>query len=53
MRHPQDDFLIVYALALLAEEHKGGEKEYWTLNLAAEFADQHGLSVSEAIRQLE
>lgn len=53
MRHPQDDLLIVYALSLLAREHKGTEREDRALNLAAEIADQHGLAVSDAIRQLE
>lgn len=53
MRHPQDDLLIVYALLLLAQEHKETEKEDWALNLAAEIADQHGLAVSDAIHQLE
>ncbi len=53
MRHPQDDLLVVHALALLAQEYKGMEEENRALNIAAEIADQHGLSVSEAIRQLE
>ncbi|ELZ21975.1 hypothetical protein [Natrinema limicola] len=51
MRHPQDDLLIVYALALLAHEYEGLEKEDQALNLAAEIAEQHGLSVSDAILQ--
>lgn len=49
----KDDLLIVYALALLAHEYRGMEKEDWALNLAAEIADQHGLVVSDAIRQFE
>ncbi|ELY46174.1 hypothetical protein C496_01366 [Natronorubrum tibetense GA33] len=53
MRHPQDDLLIVHALALLAYEYRGMVKEDWALNLAAEIADQHGLTVSDAICQLE
>lgn len=53
MRHPQEDLLIVYGLALLAEEHKGTMREEEALSLAAEIADQHGLLVSDAIRQLE
>ncbi len=53
MRHAQDDLLIVYALSLLAQEHRETPKEEWALNLAAEIADQHGLAVSDAIRQLE
>lgn len=53
MRHPQDDLLIVYALALLAQEHNGTQKEDWALNLAADISDQHGLTVSDAVRQLE
>ncbi|ELZ00299.1 hypothetical protein C482_08858 [Natrialba chahannaoensis JCM 10990] len=53
MRHPQDDLLIVYALAMLAQEHKGTQKEGWALNLAAGIAEQHGLTVSDAVRQLE
>lgn len=52
MRHPQDDLLIVYTLALLAQEYKGMEKENRALNLAAEIADQHGLTISDAICQL-
>lgn len=53
MRYPQDDLLIVHALALLAQEYKGMEKEDWGLDLAAEIADQHGLTISDAICQLE
>lgn len=53
MRQPQDDLLIVYALSLLAQEHKGTQKEDWALNLAVDIADQHGLVVSDAVRQLE
>ncbi|SEH17058.1 hypothetical protein SAMN04487967_2950 [Natronorubrum sediminis] len=53
MRHPQDDLLIVYALVSLAQEYRGTLKEEWALELAAEIADRHGLTVSDAIRQLE
>ena len=53
MRHPQADLLIVYALVLLAREYRGTEREDEALDLAAEIAGQHGLSVAEAIRQLE
>ncbi|AEH39172.1 hypothetical protein [Halopiger xanaduensis] len=52
MQHPQDDLLIVYAHSLLAQEYKGSEKEEWALYLASKIADQHGLTISEAIRQL-
>ncbi|APX98394.1 hypothetical protein BB347_16940 (plasmid) [Natronorubrum daqingense] len=53
MHHPQDDLLIVYALTLLAQEYKVAQKEEWALSLADGIAEQHGLTVSDAIRQLE
>lgn len=53
MRHPQTDLLIVYALVRLAREHRDTEWEDDALVLASEIAGQHGLTVAEAIRQLE
>ncbi|SDK94515.1 hypothetical protein SAMN04515672_4381 [Natronorubrum texcoconense] len=53
MRHPQDDLLIIYALVLLAQDHKTTQREEEALNLAAEIADQHGLTVTDATAHLE
>ncbi|SER15013.1 hypothetical protein SAMN04489841_3090 [Natrinema salaciae] len=53
MRQPRDDLLIIYALSVLAWEHRSMEKEEWAFDLAAEIAYQHGLKVSDAIRQLK
>lgn len=53
MRHPQKDLLIIYALVLLAREYRGKTREEEALNLAAEIAEEHGLTVADAVCQLE
>ncbi|ELZ00296.1 hypothetical protein C482_08843 [Natrialba chahannaoensis JCM 10990] len=53
MRHPQDDLLIVYALVQLAHDNKTTQREEEALNLAADIAHQHGLTVTDAIAQIE
>lgn len=53
MRHPQDDLLIVFALVELARDHKRTPIETHANGLAAEIANQHGLTTAEAIQQLE
>ncbi len=53
MRHPQDDLLIVYALSRVAQEYKDTPTEDHAYELAAEIANQHGLTAAEAVRQME
>ena len=53
MRYPQEDLLIIYALVLLAQYNKTTQREDEALNLAAEIADQHGLTLTDAIAQFE
>ncbi len=53
MPHPQDYFLIVYALAGVALEHKGSDTETRALSIASKIAEQHGLTAQEAILQLD
>lgn len=53
MRQPQDDLLIVLALVELARQHKRTPTEAYANDLAAEIANQHGLTTAEAIQQFE
>ena len=54
-RHPQDDLLIVIALARYSSEFEEIEPanaaRAWTM--AVEFAHQHGLEPTEAVQQLQ
>lgn len=54
-RHPQDDLLIVLALNCLDQEYRDADPDLanraW--ELAIEIAAEHGLTPSEAVRQLE
>lgn len=54
-RHPQDDLLIVMALGCLEREFR--HTDPWLAIrasvLAVEIAREHGLTPSEAIRQVE
>lgn len=55
MRHPQDDLLIAEALVRYAHDLEEGEplraERAW--ELADEIAEQHGLTLPDAMKQVE
>ncbi|WP_312909729.1 hypothetical protein [Natronosalvus caseinilyticus] len=55
MRHPQDDLLVVETLVEYAHDHVDAEPgradQAWAL--ADELAASHGLTLEDAVRQIE